>query len=814
MGYRFLVLRTLLALMLGGLSPTMLIAAQEEGPVAQDEQPVDELLMEEQPVEEQFSEEKVLPKSTEARYEDELDLFFPQSQNLFVAASDKFGYTWSELAGAPWEDITGHGALTFNSWDDGYAGPVPIGFSFRYYEKAYTQLYVSMNGLVSFENEVSEPTNQLLPYDIKPNNLIAPLWMDLFHPCPKSPTPCSSKVFSKQESNPARFVIQWTEVVPFFSKDNSEKQTFQVVLYETGDIEFRYKTITGKLGDYTIGIEDRDGADGLTYSYNGAPAGISSGSAVLFTRPAKMHRVKITPLHQSRFVVKRQASINLAIHNTGDIAAQDIFNIQVVPTDPNWKISLFRADGVTPLTDTNGDGQIDTGPLAYGGSLGLVLRFRAPAYASSGDTFPFQLRATSSLAPGIQTEIPIQFAIPAPFAQTVSDNVSGMWLDTIWENSWRHTKVSNIFTGNTMSVSGLGKGSYVYLWERNGYNTATNANYTNIEYVVLNQTANLIKGVQRLTKTELDASNTIRVDARYPSVATTPDGRFGIVWTETRLTTDQRLINIYFAVMDGLGQVVSGPTNITGSTNWIDTSQPSLYSSPVIAATSDNRFILSWLKTTDERADVYASVYSSSGGVQRSPWVLLSETGTKPKMYHPVVIGMTNNRVFTAVTVVKNQEEIYRIYYGFFDSGGNPLKGFTEVPDSNGWKSDAVQVSTGNIVLAWTNPFNDNIAVTAFHGTAYGIVKPPYELPRIGSRLSDYVSITRDLEGRAVLTWMSKLNDYLFYALVDGEAGIVTPPMIFATGAAEKPLIQTSFASHGNAPYLGAWDVSLPSLMR
>jgi hypothetical protein len=803
MGYRFLVLRTLLALMLGGLTPVMSSSAQEG-------QPLDELLMEEP-----FTEEKVLPKSTQPRYEDELDLVFPQSQNLFIAANDKFGYTWSELAGAPWEDITGHGALEFNDRDDGFAGPVPIGFSFSYYEKAYTQLYVSMNGLVSFENEVSDPTNQLLPYDIKPNNLIAPLWMDLFHPCPQPPTPCSSKVFSKLISdNPARFVIQWTEVVPFLSsKDNPEKQTFQVVLYETGDIEFRYKTITGKLGDYTIGIEDRDGADGLTYSYNGAPAGISSGSAVLFTRPAKMHRVKITPLYQSRFVVKRQASINLAIHNTGDIAAQDIFNIHVIPTDPNWKISLFRADGVTPLTDTNGDGQIDTGPLAYGGSLGLVLRFRAPAYASSGDTFPFHLRASSSLAPGVQTEIPIQFAIPAPFAQTVSDDVSGMWLDTIWENSWRRTKVSYIFTGNTMSVSGLGKGSYIYLWERNGINVN---NFTNIEYVVLNQTANLVKGTQKLTHSEQATTATIRVFARYPSIDTAPNGMAGIVWTETRqeLLKKEVLTNIYFAVMDPQGNIISGPTNITGSTEWIGINLPSLFSSPVIAATSDNRFTISWLKTTDERADLYTSIYSSSGAVQRSPWVLLSETGTTPKMYHPVVIGMTDNRVFTAVTVVKNQEEIYRLYYGFFDSSGDPLKGFTEVLGSNGRKSDAVQVSTGNIVLAWSNPTFNTITVTALSDSSYAIVTPPYDLPPIGSRWPDYVSVTRDLEGRAVLTWMSKLNDYLFYALMDGEAGIVTPPMIFATGAAEKPLIQTSFASHGNAPYLGAWDVSLPSLMR
>jgi hypothetical protein len=127
--------------------------------------------------------------------------------------SDQFGYEWSDVA-YTWTDITGQGALSFNDLDDGYAGPAPIGFSFPFYENTYTQLYVSTDGLVTFENGVVEISNQFLPRDIKPNNLIAPLWMDL-HTCPS--TPCIDKVFTKLLSSPARFVIQWNEVVRYGS---------------------------------------------------------------------------------------------------------------------------------------------------------------------------------------------------------------------------------------------------------------------------------------------------------------------------------------------------------------------------------------------------------------------------------------------------------------------------------------------------------------------------------------------------------------------------------------------------------------------
>jgi hypothetical protein len=807
LGYRFMVLRTLLALMLGGLSPVMQSAAQEGQPVAQEEQPVDE-----QPAQEQLFEDEWLPKDSQARYGDDLDLVFPQSQNLFVemAASDTFGYTWSELAGAPWEDITGQGALEFNDLDDGFAGPVAIGFSFPFYEKAYTQLYVSTDGLVTLENGVIDTSNQLLPHDVKPNNLIAPLWMDL-NTC--HVRPCTNKVFTKLLSSPDRFVIQWTEVVRYGS---TEKQTFQVVLYKTGNIEFRYKTITGNLGEYTIGIEDRDGADGLTYSYNGSPP-ISSGKAVRFIRPAAAPRVKVTPLYQSGFVIRKEASIPVTVHNTGNSASQDTLNLQILPADPNWKITLYRANGITPLTDTNGDGLVDTGPLAYGGSLRLVVRLRAPAYVSSGDTFHFQLRASSSLSSTVQAEIPIQVAVPAPFAQTLSDNYSGVWLDTIWGHSWRRTKVSqSIFTGNTMSVSGLGRGSYVYLWERNGYNTATNANYTNIEYVVLNQTANLIKGIQKLTQTDQSATSTIKVDARYPTLATAPNGTVGIVWTENRLNqlTGKKLTNIYFALMNGQGQVIHGPANLTSSSEWLDTS---LYRSPVIAATGDNRFTIVWLATRAGTTELTASIYSSSGALQGSPRVLFHESGAASDLLDPLAIEMTGNRVFAAVTLYEENEQnpIYRIHYGFVDSGGNTLKPFTPILDSSGLKADAVQVSTGQVVLAWSNPTSNTITVTALSDSSYAILTPAYNLPPIGSRWPDYVSMTREPGGRAVLTWMDfKQYDHLFYALLDGNAAIVTPPMIFTTGAADEPLIQTSFASHGNAPYLGAWDVFLPTLAR
>jgi hypothetical protein len=731
---------------------------------------------------------------------DGLELVLPQSANQFIATAtvDTFGYSWSDIP-YTWTDIAGQGPVAFNDPDDGFGGPLNIGFDFKFYENTYSQLFVSTDGFITFESGVISTSNQPLPQDIKPNNLIAALWMDL-NTCPE--TPCVNKVFTKPLSNPARFVIQWNEVVRY---GTITPLTFQVVLYQSGDIELRYKTITGELGDYTVGIEDRDGADGLTSVYNGLPSGLASGKAMRFVRPAPAARVKITPQYQSGFAINRQAVIYLDVHNTGDSAAQDTFSLQVLPSDTGWTTTLLGGNS--------------TGPLAAGSSKRVGIRFEAPLTAKSGDYVQFQLKAVSTLDPLAQAVAPIQVAVPAPFAQALSDDPTGMRLDTIWEHSWRRSKVSFVFTGNTLSVGGLGSGSYVFLWERNGNKEISQyvyANFTNIEYVVLDKTGRVQQGLDQLTQTDQVATATVDVTARYPSVAAAPDGTVGIAWVETRLNRDTVLkrSNIFFAILDSRGRVVTGPLNLTNNIEWLDRQ---LYRSPVIAATSDNRYFVSWLESRGTTTKLYATVRSSANALLIAPTVISQESGAATDFLDPVLTHTADQCVFAAYTLYEEDPEnpVYRITYGLFDSAGNPLKSFTPIDGSTGLRADAVQVSGGNIFLAWSDPSKSTIVVAVLPSSADHLVAGPFDLSPVGTRRPDYVSLTRDSQGRAVLTWMDfRYYDYLFYALLDGGGGLLTPPMIFATGSSTEPLIQSSFTAHGNVPYLGAWDAHLPILSR
>ena len=68
----------------------------------------------------------------------------------------------------------------------------------------------------------------------------------------------------------------------------------------------------------------------------------------------------------------------IVVHNTG--TATETFNVTYNKSDlPAGSIvELFKADGATPLTDTNGDGIVDTGPLAAGTTAQIQVKVTLP----------------------------------------------------------------------------------------------------------------------------------------------------------------------------------------------------------------------------------------------------------------------------------------------------------------------------------------------------------------------------------------------------------------------------------------------------
>lgn len=187
-----------------------------------------------------------------------------------LGGPDAFGYKWidSDEPNGPqyvWNDIAATGIEltnwiatgTFNAKDEGYAGPVQLGFPFKFYGQTKTQVYVSSNGLLVFNPPTSNIfTNAQIPTSGEPNEFIAPFWDDL-------DGVSSGNVYYKQE--PGKLTIQFTN---WHKYNNTGSLTFQIVLHQNGRIMFYYNNMNATLNSATVGVENATGTVGLQMAYN------------------------------------------------------------------------------------------------------------------------------------------------------------------------------------------------------------------------------------------------------------------------------------------------------------------------------------------------------------------------------------------------------------------------------------------------------------------------------------------------------------------------------------------------------------------
>jgi hypothetical protein len=145
------------------------------------------------------------------------------------------------------------------------------------------------------------------------------------------------------------------------------------------------------------------------------------------------------------------------------------------------------------------------------------------------------------------------------------------------------------------------------------------------------------------------------------------------------------------------------------------------------------------------------------------------------------------------------------------DSDGAVVKTTEDISGNARYFSDGVQLSNGKIFLVGGGG-EDDIYYSIISSDTYVILMTPTELNNsLRSDHQYYPSVTHDQEGHAILTWMdfptnSSEDDYLYYALVDGDGSVLTPPTIMA--AAEY--LSTSTYGLGNTTYSEIIHVNSP----
>jgi hypothetical protein len=185
---------------------------------------------------------------------------------------DAFGYIWadSDEPGGPtysWVDISGTGTAATLA-DDGFTGPLAIGFDFPYYENSYNEVYIGSNGILTFGAGSNSRLNEAIPDPGVPDNMIAMWWDDL-------DPPEGGNVYYYYDAPGNRFIVTFANIQNYVSGGGTGALNFQAILYPNGQIILQYGSMNpgsdvDGLEGATIGIENDDGTDGLEGVYNAA----------------------------------------------------------------------------------------------------------------------------------------------------------------------------------------------------------------------------------------------------------------------------------------------------------------------------------------------------------------------------------------------------------------------------------------------------------------------------------------------------------------------------------------------------------------
>ncbi|HEY1089436.1 MAG TPA: hypothetical protein VGE37_17165, partial [Archangium sp.] len=190
---------------------------------------------------------------------------------ILVLVTLPFGAAWGQYTAAPQPGVS-YPALTnatpvvmtapgMNDPADRGRVTVPLGFTFPFYNRVYTQLTITANGLLFLEpssgaNTASDfPANLALGSGAEPNGLIAPLWDDLTGSNATSALQTQAVTGVHGQGLAVEFK-DWNRAFGAFSL------TFQVRLWANGMIEFFYGPMTGAGATSltaTIGIESPSG---------------------------------------------------------------------------------------------------------------------------------------------------------------------------------------------------------------------------------------------------------------------------------------------------------------------------------------------------------------------------------------------------------------------------------------------------------------------------------------------------------------------------------------------------------------------------
>ena len=205
---------------------------------------------------------------------------------LFSRRSGQSGYTREEFVGSNFEDISSIAGAGFRLDDNNERYNRNLGFDFWFYGKRHSYIAVHTNGFVGFTNDAKadvdefvDPTPGTLNGDKTPGTtgrpalpIVAPLLSPIAYIDQTDAAFYGARLGAGTADD--RYIVQYTKAASLVpgAPNNRVASTFQVALYASGTIEFRYEDIPTSVQQVSkIGISNGTGStmyDEFSYRAN------------------------------------------------------------------------------------------------------------------------------------------------------------------------------------------------------------------------------------------------------------------------------------------------------------------------------------------------------------------------------------------------------------------------------------------------------------------------------------------------------------------------------------------------------------------
>jgi len=485
-----------------------------------------------------------------------------------------------------------------------------------------------------------------------------------------------------------------------------------------------------------------------------------------------------------------------------------------------WDVTFYNGDGSAPLTDSDADGQVDSGELAVGQSTTVLARVTIPGDAAVGAWNQATVTAHSSVDPSHTRTAALISTVAPPFAQAFAESwdpygaIDGeAFLQVQHSDSTQTAQLT--FDHDEEAAPAVIRGSdgkLLVAWSRVYWHSRSfpsgEIHYASITPGVAGQELHQVSDLDNAFRPTVDIS---------PTLAHASNGNVALVWTRQNPQWMPQEVpcaweNVMYAIHSSSGQQIKSPTRVTGHADYYCPTQLAMDTErafgPVVAATDDDRFVIAWQRdryTGSLYNDIYYTVVDAQGNELRpvSPLITDSVGSRVSGYYSPRLLGLPgaqvlalwHNGVDVQYTVLSSSGDILR----------QPANLTSDWGDHNR-DPDAVLLPNGHIFIAWTR---DHTIAYAILDSNLDTVYPASLLDNPWSAANERVSVAAAAGGQVLLTWQDGADSRLYYALLDSAGQVLTPPMPFRE--ARDEYIQANGQGYGLAVANGAYVPPAPT---